>query len=997
MPSQPLSADSFATFGDLLKYLRRRERLTQLELSIAVGYSEAQISRLEKNQRLPDLATLKALFIPALHLEHEPELSARLLTLAQSARQEDAPTPGLAPYKGLLFFDEADADLFFGREALTAQLTDRVTALTRDVSARFLAVVGASGSGKSSLVRAGLAVTLKRQGWETHVFTPTAQPLHMLEAHLKPLPPQAQAARVLLLVDQFEETFTLCHDEATRLAFIERLLSLATHTPHLSPPLDQASGTLNEGRSDERTITVVIALRADFYAHCAQYPHLRQAVAAHQEYIGPMTGEELRRAIEEPAQRSGWTLEPGLVELLCHEIGIEGGAPEPGALPLLSHALLATWERRQGRTLTLAGYHAAGGVRSAIAETAESVFTDQLDPVQQELARAVFLRLTELGEGTEDTRRRARLTELARQADEAAQLRSVLNTLAEAHLITLNEDSAEVAHEALIREWQRLHEWLTQDREGLRVHRQLTDAAREWERLSRDPGALYRGARLAQVREWATAHEERLNEAEGAFLAASLVQEQQEVLARTAQQQRELEAAQKLAQAQAQRVEEQTRTAQQLRRRALLLTAALLLVVLLAGAALFFGRQAAANAQRAEEERQVAFAREVAASAISNLATDPERSILLALHAVTISRAGGKPVLLEAEDALHRAVQTSRVLATLRDHTAGLWALAVSHAGTQMATVSVDGSAKVWDLATGEVILTVPTHVTENLASTGAVFSLDDQHLLTISNDNTATLWEVATGNVRFTLKGHTAPVTAVAISPDGKLFATVSDDKTVKLWEAATGQEIATLAGHAEGPGVLAFSADGKRIFTGDNGEVGVVIAWDVATGKELLRLSGQGPVVGVTAIAASADGARLATGEFDTTVKVWDATTGALLLTLFGHASYAVSVAFSPDNQSLASAGEDGTINLWDAHTGRKLLTLSGHTGGVMSVAFSGDGQHLYSASRDGTARIWDISPAAGRRVSAGWRSGGNLELGWHSQGVGHSERPSLVDAQP
>ena len=238
-------------------------------------------------------------------------------------------------------------------------------------------------------------------------------------------------------------------------------------------------------------MTVVIALRADFYSHCAQYPLLRQAVAAEQEYIGQMTVEELRRAIEEPAKRGGWEFEPGLVDVLLHDIGAQGTSePEPGALPLLSHALLATWERRRGRTFTLDGYHASGGVRGAIAETAESVFTDQLNQTQQELARDVFLRLTELGEGTEDTRRRAALNELVRQSAEATQLRAVLNTLAEARLITLNEDSAEVAHEALIREWQRLHEWLTQDREGLLLHRHLTESAHEWE---------VRGARSSRV------------------------------------------------------------------------------------------------------------------------------------------------------------------------------------------------------------------------------------------------------------------------------------------------------------------------------------------------------------------------------------------------------------------------------------------------------------------------------------------------------------------
>ena len=379
MAVQTFSPESFTNFGDLLKYLRRREKLTQLEFSIAVGYSEGQVSRLEKNQRLPDLTAVKALFVPALHLEDEPELIERFLELAESARQEDAPAPGIPPYKGLLFFDESDAELFFGREALTAELADQIMDLAMDSSLRFLAVVGASGSGKSSLVRAGLAVTLKRAGWDVHVFTPTAEPLKALTANLN-ASRKKDSTQVLIIVDQFEEVFTLCHDENGRIAFIEKLLGFTT---------------LPSGN-----ITVIIALRADFYSHLAQYPLLREAVAAEQKYIGQMTIEELGRAIEKPAKRGGWEFESGLVDVLLQDIGAAGSKePEPGALPLLSHALLATWEHRRGHLITLDGYHASGGVRRAIAETAENVFTDQLNRKQQELAHDVFLRLTELGEG----------------------------------------------------------------------------------------------------------------------------------------------------------------------------------------------------------------------------------------------------------------------------------------------------------------------------------------------------------------------------------------------------------------------------------------------------------------------------------------------------------------------------------------------------------------------------------------------------------------------
>ena len=233
------------------------------------------------------------MFIPALHLENEPELIARFLELAQSARQEQGPAPGIAPYKGLLFFDEGDAELFFGRETLMAHLADRVSDLAMGSSSHFLAIVGASGSGKSSLIRAGLAVRLQQTGWDACILTPGIVPSKALEMQLELDQDKAKSEQFLILVDQFEETFTLCRDESERVLFIDKLLSLA----------QEPSGR----------ITIVIALRADFYSHCAQYPLLRQAVAAQQEYIGQMTAEELRRAIEEPARRGGREFEPRLV------------------------------------------------------------------------------------------------------------------------------------------------------------------------------------------------------------------------------------------------------------------------------------------------------------------------------------------------------------------------------------------------------------------------------------------------------------------------------------------------------------------------------------------------------------------------------------------------------------------------------------------------------------------------------------------------------------
>jgi len=477
-----VSLDKFTTFGDLLKYLRRRGGLTQRDLSIAVGYSDTQISRLELNQRLPDLATIAALFVPALGLEHEPEMTARLLELGAGVRRENAPAPGLPPFKGLQYFDETDAHLFFGRETLVANLVERINPLARSEKhrtgegSRFLAVIGASGSGKSSIVRAGLVPALRwnraSTDWPIHILTPTAHLLEALAASLtheahssvttaalmddfardarslhlharRLLSPLSQSGRrdrgegrLVLVVDQLEELFTLCRDEAERKAFIDNLLT---------------ASAVEDGPT-----LVILTLRADFYSHCAPYATLRKALAEQQEYIGPMNAAELRQAIESPAKRGGWELEERLVDLILNDVGAgENRQPEPGALPLLSHALLETWHRRQGHRLTLSGYLSSGGVRGAIAATAEAVFQDRLDPGQRAIARRIFLRLTELGEdqSVANTRRRAPFAELISSPAESPAVRAVLQQLADARLIVTEADAAEVAHEALIREW----------------------------------------------------------------------------------------------------------------------------------------------------------------------------------------------------------------------------------------------------------------------------------------------------------------------------------------------------------------------------------------------------------------------------------------------------------------------------------------------------------------------------------------------------------------
>ena len=449
------------------------------------------------------------------------------------------PQPGAPPYRGLQYFDEADADHFLGREALTAKLAGRLR------ETRFLAVIGASGSGKSSVVRAGLAPALRRgkplddgalppngsDRWLIRVMTPTAHPLDALAVALLPEAEPAavfalrdrllgdaaalaaavpaalagQHPHLLLIVDQFEEVFSLGRHEDERRAFIDNLVTAA---------------------AGEHPVTIVIVLRADFYARCAQYDGLRELVSRHQEYIGAMTREELFRVIVLPAARDNWKLQEGLVELMLDDAG-----DEPGALPLLSHALLETWQRRRGRTMTLSGYKESGGVRGAIAKTAETVFRQRLSPEQQPIARMIFVRLTELGESadsdTPDTRRRAQFSELITRSTDAPMLEAVLSILVDSRLVMTDvippgeTKVIEVSHEALIREWPTLRDWLNQDREGLIRHRQLTADVNDWLVLNRDPGALYRGARLQQALAWTASPPDPLSEVELEFLEAS--------------------------------------------------------------------------------------------------------------------------------------------------------------------------------------------------------------------------------------------------------------------------------------------------------------------------------------------------------------------------------------------------------------------------------------------------------------------------------------------
>ena len=442
-------------------------------------------------------------------------------------------------------------------------------------------------------------------------------------------------------------------------------------------------------------------------------------------------------------------------------------------MPLLSHALLETWKRRAGHTLTLKGYADAGGVRGAISHTAENVYQN-LSLDEQTIARNIFLRLTELGEGTEDTRRRASFDELMSHTESSEDVSKVLNQLAEARLVTLSESTAEVAHEALIREWSKLREWLNQDREGLRLHRNITEGTLEWELLEHDPDTLYRGARLSQAREWAALHPNALNANENAFLRASNELEQHQQAEREAQQQRELEAAQKL-------VESERQSLINLRGRNRVITTIGVIAIVLAVMASTFGLSSSRNAQQAlnaqatsqadaqsrataeanavaerniaQEQELIASVREIAGAANLNLDVDPERSVLLALQAITLTDKIGQP-LIEAQDALHRAVQASRAQFTLLGHTGQVMGVTYSPDGKRLATIAMDNTIKIWDTSSGINLITISTGKSLIFYYYSLSFSPDGSRIAASAADNLAKVWDAASGKELLFFKG---------------------------------------------------------------------------------------------------------------------------------------------------------------------------------------------------------------------------------------------------
>ncbi|MEZ4861240.1 MAG: effector-associated domain EAD1-containing protein [Caldilineaceae bacterium] len=925
----------------------------------------------------------------------------------------DAPAPGDSPYQGMEFFDVGDAARFFGREALTAEL---VAALipppptNGSQTSHLLAVVGASGSGKSSLVRAGLVPALQGKKplaegialppsstrWLVRIITPTAHPLKALAGSLTrdsesvrtqailmdDLQHEARSLdlyvhrlvqggnRLLLVVDQFEELFTLCKDRDERQAFVDNLLT--------------ATG-------NDSVVTLVLTLRADFYHFCADFPALRAVLETQQKYIGAMSQAELRRAIEEPAKLGGWQLQPGLAEQMLQDVG-----NEPGALPLLSHALLETWKRRSGRTLTLAGYQAAGGVQGAIAKTADDTF-NSFTSKQQMIARAIFLRLTELGEDAQDTRRHVRPDELNLNNANPEEVNDVLRTLADTRLITTDSDKVQVAHEALIRAWHKLREWLADDREGLLILHRLGEAAAIWEENDKAAGYLYRSLPLQQASAWAAENEERLNPREQNFLMASQQAEDaaraehEEMLRREAEQRAQLAAEQA-------RTQEQAKLNDRLRLLRNGLAVLVSIIAIVAWMAMRSSQEANRQAQEADRQTQEANHQKIiaesakaeadnlnqligadliVANSVRLVDIDPQRALLIAAEASqTIFEQGSDhpSSLISAETDFRRLLQQVGGI-PLRTY-ADLFfprlfsrnvTMALGAKGHWLAVVS-DEKVWLWSLTDPNTPHILPL---QPKPSRALAFSPDEAWLATAGLDKKIYLWRMDHLNAKpQVLEGHTALAKSLTFSPDGQWLASAGADATVKLWSMTqVVSDTLTLGGQENNVSALVFSPDGRQLAGSDT--QGQIRLWSMSTPTANPQLLA-GHRDQIVAFSFSHYGHWLASASADTTIRLWNLDEPNVeSLVLDQHPAPVWAVAFSPDDRWLASGSRDRTVRLWvmsDPTAIPRILAPS-HTDNVSAIAFSPDGHWLASGSWDQTVHLWDMNnPAAEGRVLRG-----------------------------